>query len=94
MSEWGTAEKWERGHGLLQGLKSRIVATIALLVGGLVWLLLYAAFWAGRFAWFQNLAIILSTLLIVPAVVIVMWILWGVGVGRRVRDWVDGPFDF
>lgn len=94
MSGWGTAERWERGPSLLRGLKSRIVATIALLGGGLVWLLLYAAFWAGRFAWFQNLAVILSTLLIVPAVVVVMWILWGFGIGRRVWDWVDGPFDF
>jgi ABC-type tungstate transport system substrate-binding protein len=93
MSGWGHAEKWERGRSVLHGLKMRMVATLGLLVGGLVWILLYAAFWAGRFNWFQNLAIIGSTLLVVPVVVVAMWVAWGISVGRRMRSWVDDRFD-
>lgn len=70
------------GH-FFRGLKRRIVATVVLLVGGLVWVILYLAFLAGRFPWYQNLAIVLVSFLVVPAVVVVMWIYWGMSVGRR-----------
>jgi hypothetical protein len=66
-----------------RGVRRRIVATIALLVGGLCWVILYLAFLAGRFAWYQNLGIVLVSFLVVPAVVVVMWIYWGISVGRR-----------
>jgi len=66
-----------------RGLRARIVATVGLLVGGLCWVILYLAFLAGRFAWYQNLAIVLVSFLVVPAVVVVMWMYWGIGVGRR-----------
>jgi len=76
-----------------RGLKARIVATLALLVGGLCWVILYLAFLAGRFAWYQNLAVVLVSLIAVPAAVVVMWVLWGMKVGRRFRDafWNDVP---
>jgi hypothetical protein len=74
-----------------RGLRIRIGATIALLVGGLCWVFLYLAFLAGRFAWYQNLAIVLVSFLVVPAIVVLMWISWGVGVAGRVRHafWDD-----
>lgn len=90
MFERSRVVMWEQGRRMMAGLKIRIAATFALAVGGVVWILLYAAFWAGHFAWFQNLAVILSTLLVVPTVMIVMWILWGVGMRRRLR--LDDPF--
>jgi len=75
----------EEAGPFFRGLKARIVATIALLVGGLCWVILYLAFLAGRFAWYQNLAIVLVSFIVVPAVVVVMWIFWGMSVGRRFR---------
>ncbi|HYA70179.1 MAG TPA: hypothetical protein VEH28_02260 [Thermoplasmata archaeon] len=69
-----------------RGLKVRIVATVALLLGGLCWVILYLAFFAGRFPWYQNLAIVLVSFLVVPTVVVVMWVLWGLKIGRRFRD--------
>jgi len=90
MSEWSRVVMWERGRKMVTGLKIRIAATFALAVGGVVWLLLYAAFWAGRFAWFQNLAVIFSTVLVVPSVIIAMWVLWGISIRRRL--WLDEPF--
>jgi hypothetical protein len=82
-----------RSVPFFRGLKARIVATLALLVGGLCWILLYLAFLAGRFSWYQNLAIVLVSLIVVPVAVVVMWVLWGMKVGRRFRDafWDDGP---
>jgi len=85
--------RWNGGE-MFRGLKRRVVATVGLLVGGLVWIVLYLAFLAGHFAWYQNLAIVLSTFLVVPTVVIVMWVLWGLGLGRRFGGWADDPFDF
>lgn len=67
----------------LRKLKARIVATVALLVGGLVWLVLFLAFLAGRFPWYQNLAVVLVTLLLVPVIVVVMWVTWGLSAVRR-----------
>jgi len=66
-----------------RGLRARLIATVALLVGGLSWVILYLAFLAGKFPWYQNLAIVLVSFLVVPTVVVVMWILWGISVGRR-----------
>ena len=66
-----------------RGLRRRIIATAVLLVGGLCWVVLYLAFLAGRFPWYQNLAIVLVSFLVVPAVVVLMWISWGISVGRR-----------
>jgi hypothetical protein len=79
---------------MFRGLKRRVVATIGLLAGGLVWIVLYLAFLAGHFAWYQNLAILLSTFILVPTIVIVMWILWGLGLGRRFRGWADDSIEF
>jgi hypothetical protein len=87
------AERWYRGGEPFRGLKLRVVATVGLLAGGLVWIVLYLAFLAGHFAWYQNLAILLSTFIVVPTLVIVMWILWGLGVGHRFRDWVDDAIE-
>jgi hypothetical protein len=86
-------ERWERGGEMFRGLKTRVVVTVGLLAGGLVWIVLYLAFLAGHFAWYQNLAIILSTFIVVPTVVLVMWVLWGLGIGRRFRRWADDSFD-
>jgi hypothetical protein len=83
-SEWPTSRGWRNPAGMLiTGLKIRIVASVVLLVGGLVFVLLYLAFLADRFAWYQNLAVILSALLVVPVGVLLMWVLWGLNLGRR-----------
>lgn len=74
-----------------RSLRRRLYATVALLVGGLCWVILYLAFFAGRFPWYQNLAIVLVSFLVVPAAVVVMWLSWGWTVARRVRRafWED-----
>jgi len=75
----------------LRGLKARIIATVSLLVGGLAWIVLYLAFLAGRFPWYQNLAVVLVSLFAVPTIVIVMWVTWGISAARRFHRafWAD-----
>ena len=68
-----------------RGLRARILATLGLLAGGLCWVILYLAFLAERFAWYQNLAVVLASLLVVPFVVLAIWISWGLSLGRRLR---------
>jgi len=72
-----------RSVPFFRGLRARIVATVALLVGGLGWVVLFLAFLAAHFAWYQTLAILLVSLVAFPAAVVVMWVLWGISVGRR-----------
>lgn len=79
----GFSSPQEMAGQFFHGLKARVFATIGLLVGGLCWVFLYLAFLAGRFPWYQNLAIVLVSFLVVPAVIVVMWIYWGMGLGRR-----------
>jgi hypothetical protein len=78
---------WGPAHAVpfFRGLRLRIAATISLLVGGLCWVVLYLAFLAGRFPWYQNLAVVLVSCVAVPTAVVVMWVLWGISVGRRFR---------
>jgi hypothetical protein len=80
-SQYSTALE-ERGH-FFRGLRRRVVATVGLLVGGLVWVILYLGFLAGHFAWYQNLAVVLVSFLVIPAVVVAMWISWGMAMGRH-----------
>ena len=67
----------------VRGLRVRIGATIALLFGGLSWVLLYLAFYASRFDWFQNFAVVLVSLVAIPVAVVAMWISWGISLGHR-----------
>jgi Na+/proline symporter len=93
MNETWTTHSWVSAGSIVRGWKVRAAATVGLLVGGFVGLLLYLAFLAGRFAWYQNLAIVLSTLVVVPVVVVTIWVFWGVTVARRARAWFEDPFD-
>jgi len=92
MKDQGNGEWGQRAGSMvhvLHGLKIRIGATLSLLVGGFVGIILYLAFWAGRFTWYQDVAVVLSVILIVPLSVILLWISWGLGMRRRMTDWFD-----
>ena len=73
-------------HAILGGLRTRIVATVSLLAGGLAFAVLFLAFVATKLPWYQNLGVLLADLIVVPAIVIVMWISWGIGIGRRFHE--------
>ena len=69
--------------GVFRGLRVRIVASLLLVAGGLVFDLLYLGFFAWQYPWYASLTVILSTIIVVPVAILAMWIVWGMGVARR-----------
>lgn len=92
MQSW-RYERPQSARGLFRGLRLRVALTVGLLAGGLVWVILYLGFLAGRYAWYENLAVVLATFVVVPSVLLVLWILWGIGVGRRFAEGIDDPLE-
>jgi hypothetical protein len=77
---------------VLPGFKARVVGSIALLTGGIVFIVGYLGVLAIHYPWYTNAAVVVSTLIVVPVALVVMWVLWGLGIGDRVlrdsaRDW-------
>jgi amino acid transporter len=53
-----------------------IVATIVILIGWLVFIIIYALFWSGHFTFFQNIILTIASLLIMGLVIGLVWVLW------------------
>jgi heme/copper-type cytochrome/quinol oxidase subunit 4 len=94
MDESWEAPWWGMGRTVLRGWKARLAATVGLLVGGLVGIVMYLALLAGRFAWYENLAVVFSVLIVVPTTVVMMWVFWGIAVARRARAWAARASEF
>jgi hypothetical protein len=71
------------GGRMLQGLKIRILASIGVATAGAVFIALYLGFLAERFPWYSNLAVVLSALFVIPALLAGLWIHWGIAFARR-----------
>ena len=65
------------------GLAWRVSLSIIIGVGWLVFLILWLAFYAPAFTLYQNLAIILVSILIVGAILGAAWASWGIQYGCR-----------
>ncbi|HKZ90232.1 MAG TPA: hypothetical protein VJ300_08260 [Thermoplasmata archaeon] len=72
----GSAGMDWRQHGV-GGMRSRVAASIVAGVGWLVFILLFAAFWASPFTFFQNLVIFFVSIILVLGLLGVMWAMWG-----------------
>jgi hypothetical protein len=68
------------------GLRRRIVASIVLPVAWLSATLLYVAFWAHGFDLFQNIVVIVVSILVLIGVMAGMWVSFGF---RQMRIWAD-----
>ena len=68
-----------------QGMKWRVSLSIIMGVGWLVFLILWLAFYASDFNIYQNIAIVLSSILIVGAVLGASWASWGMKHGRKFK---------
>jgi len=58
------------------GLWSRVTATIIVGIGWLVFLILFLAFYAGNYSFWQNIAIFLASTLIAGGFIAAMWAAW------------------
>ncbi|NIP67256.1 hypothetical protein GWN63_04355 [Candidatus Bathyarchaeota archaeon] len=60
----------------MNSLGSRVAGTILVAVGWLAFILLFFAFLTGNFNFWQNLAIILVSILVSVGVVTALWVKW------------------
>ncbi len=65
------------------GLTSRVVVSIIVFFGLLIFAIIYVAFFASSFNLFQQIAIILIALLVAIAILAVMWTSWGIKYGKE-----------
>lgn len=81
--EWREGSPWENWehHRPLWPM----VATFLVVIGWLVFILLYALLWSGGYSTFQNVIVTLVTLVIMGLVIGMGWAVWGM---RRAKRWM------
>jgi uncharacterized RDD family membrane protein YckC len=65
------------------GLASRVVVSIIVFFGLLIFAIIYVAFFASSFSLFQQIAVILVALLVGIAILGAMWSCWGIKYGKE-----------
>ena len=60
------------------GLAPRVAVSIVVLFGGLIFAIVYVAFFAASFSLFQKIAVVLVVLLVMVAILGLMWASWGI----------------
>lgn len=68
------------------GLGPRVVVSIIVFFGLLIFSIIYVAFFAISFSLFQKIAVILVAILAATAILGAMWALWGINLGKQWRD--------
>ena len=63
----------------MRSLGSRVAGTIIVGVGWLAFILLWLAFYAGKFDFWQNLAVFLVSVIVAVGITAVMWVKWALG---------------
>jgi hypothetical protein len=90
-SEASATSASSKSWSFLRSLRRRALASVGVLAGGMCAFVLYLAFLGTRFPWYQNLAVSLSILIGVVAIVIGLWISWGLSTAHRFAHF--GGFD-
>lgn len=65
------------------GLAPRVVVSILVFFGLLIFAIIYVAFFAPSFSLFQQIAVILVALLVSVAILGAMWTSWGIKYGKE-----------
>ncbi len=86
-------EEWE--GEMPPGLAPSVAVSIVVGVGWLVFLILFFAFYVEGFSFWQNFAVILSSILVMGALLGSIWVYWGIKIGRKWkkigREWKKRP---
>ena len=67
------------------GLALRVVVSIIVFFGLLIFAIIYVAFFASSFSLFQQIAVILVAILVATAILGVMWVLWGINLEKKLE---------
>jgi hypothetical protein len=68
----------------LPGLALRVVVSIIVFFGLLIFSIIYVAFFASSINLFQQIAVILVAILVASAILGVMWTVWGINLGKKI----------
>ena len=68
----------------MEGLGWRVSLSIVASIGWLIFLIVWLFFYASRYNGYQNVAIILASILVLGFIVGIPWLIWG---RRYMRDW-------
>ncbi len=69
---------WTWGAGRFRtGMRWRVTATIFVVFGWVIFILLFAGFYADKFNLFQNLVIFFASIVAAIGLLAVMWAAWG-----------------
>jgi hypothetical protein len=66
------------------GLALRVVVSIIVFFGLLIFSIIYVAFFASSINLFQQIAVILVAILVASAILGVMWTVWGINLGKKI----------
>ena len=64
-------------YDFIGGVRRRILASIASTVGWLSFVLLYLAFWGSRFSLFQDIVVVIVSLVVLAGFLLSLWIAFG-----------------
>jgi hypothetical protein len=82
-------DEWREGSAWADWEHNRplgpIVATFLVVIGWLVFILLYALYWSSGYSTFQNLIVTLVTLVIMGLLIGLGWVVWGM---RHAKRWM------
>ncbi|HEY9246829.1 MAG TPA: hypothetical protein VIO11_08290 [Candidatus Methanoperedens sp.] len=68
------------------GLESRVIVSIIVFFGLLIFAIIYVAFIPTSLSLFQQIAIILVAILVATAILGVMWASWGIRYGKECKE--------
>lgn len=72
-------QNWMAGmpKHMAPGMRWRSLVSIVVVFGWLVFILLFAGFWADRFSLFQDIVIFFASIVVAIGIMGVMWAAWG-----------------
>ena len=74
----GPMGPWMTGPGrMMHGMRWRAIASIIIGFGWVIFILLFAGFWAEKFTLFQNIVIFFASVIAALGLLAVMWAAWG-----------------
>jgi len=89
-----SSESWSGSHRhaspvsrALSGFRARVMLTV---IGSTAWIaftLLYIGFWAHGFSLFQNIIVILTSIVVLLGAIVAAWVSYGLGMARGWTDW-------
>jgi len=68
------------------GLAPRVVVSILVFFGLLIFAIIYVAFFASTFSLFQKIAVIVVAVLVATAILGAMWASWGIKYGKECKE--------